>query len=432
LHNLPFYNKFRAPSMILVVPTFLFCMMAMLTLQRIVSAEDRLDLWERYKKGLYLTAGVFVVLLLIYFSADYRGESDKALASQIASAPQQVQDYVRTFLDALKEDRKGLFMGSLVRSFLFIAAVAFVLWLCVRNRISKAVVFSVVGVLAFIDVMAVDSHYLNEKNYEEENEYAATFKPTPADEQILRDKTYYRVFDLRQGLSVALGMQGALPSYFHKSIGGYHPAKLSIYQDLIENQLSKFPQSLPVLNMLNTKYIIQKDQQGKDQVIPNPGALGAAWFVKGLRFENGPAAVMNALSNFSPSDTAVLFAGDKQKITVTPGDSTGTIRLLKNDNDVVTYESNSASDGFAVFSEVYYDKGWKAFIDGKETPIIRTNYVLRGLQVPAGKHVIKFDFHPASFYTGQTLAQIASALIILALLAAVFHLYRSYRKKEAA
>ena len=160
LNHLPFYNKFRAPSMILVVPTFLFCMMAILTLQKIVSAEDRQDLWDRYKKGLFLTAGVFVVLLLIYMSADYRSEGDKALLDQVASAPQQVKDYIRTFLDALKEDRKGLFMGSLVRSFLFIAAASFILWLSVRNRVSEAVVFSVVGLLAFIDVMAIDTRYL--------------------------------------------------------------------------------------------------------------------------------------------------------------------------------------------------------------------------------------------------------------------------------
>jgi hypothetical protein len=145
LNTLPFYNKFRAPSMTIVIPTFLFCMMAILTLQRIISADNRDELWNRYKKGLYLTGGVFVVLLLIYFSADYRSEGDKSLLAQTASAPQQAQDLVRTFLNALKDDRQGLFMGSLLRSLFFIAAAAFVLWLSVRNRISKTVTLSIIG-----------------------------------------------------------------------------------------------------------------------------------------------------------------------------------------------------------------------------------------------------------------------------------------------
>lgn len=433
LNNLPFYNKFRAPSMTIVIPTLLFCMMAVLTLQKIVAFDNREELWQRYKKGLLLTGGVFVVLLLIYFGADFRSEGDRSLLEQTANAPQQAKEYIRIFLDALKEDRKDLFMSSLLRSFFFIAVAALIVWLSIRNRIGKAVVFGVIGVLAFIDVMAINSNYLSEKNYEESNEYEATFRPSPADQQILQDTSYYRVFDVRQGIGASLGAGYTLPAYFHHSIGGYHPAKLSIYQDLIEQQLSRFPQSLPVFNMLNTKYIIQKDQQGTDQVLPNPEALGAAWFVNGVRFENGPAAVMNALSNFSPRDTAILFAEDKNQVPANlGGDSTGTIRLLNNDNDVVLYRSNSTAPAFAVFSEIFYSKGWKAYIDGKESPIIRTNYVLRGLVVPAGQHEIKFEFRPASYYTGETIAQIACILILLALIAAAFHLYRSSRREKQA
>ncbi len=433
LNNLPFYNKFRAPSMTIVIPTFLFCMMAILTLQKIVSADDRNELWNRYKKGLFLTAGVFVVLLLIYFSADYRSEGDRSLLAQTASAQQQVKDYIRTFLDALKEDRKGLFMSSLLRSFFFIAVAAFVLWLSVRNKLAKGIALGIIGVLAFVDVIAIDTRYLSEKNYQEASEYEAAFTPSPADQQILRDTSYYRVFDLRQGAGSALGLGYTLPSYFHQSVGGYHPAKLSIYQDLIEQQLSKFPQSLPVFNMLNTKYVIQKDPQGQDQVIPNAEALGAAWFVKGFRFENGPAAVMKALNNFNPRDTAVLFAADKSQVPAAlAADSAASIQLLYNDNDEAAYRSNSTSPGFAVFSEVFYSKGWKALIDGKETPIIRTNYVLRGLMVPAGQHQIQFVFQPASYYTGQTLTMIASILILLALAAAAYFTFRPVRNKAQA
>jgi hypothetical protein len=235
------------------------------------------------------------------------------------------------------------------------------------------------------------------------------------------------VFDIRQGLSVALGMQGAAPSYFHKSIGGYHPAKLSIYQDLIEHQLSKFPASMPSVNMLNTKYIIQGDASGNGTVYTNPDALGAAWFVKALRFETTPMAVMNALSNFSPRDTAILFSADQNILTQPGSDNTASIRLIKNDNDVVIYQSASAANGFAVFSEIYYDKGWTAYIDGKETPILRTNYVLRGLNIPAGNHEVRFEFRPRSYYTGQPIANIAGLLVFVFLLLAGWLYYRNRR-----
>jgi hypothetical protein len=289
---------------------------------------------------------------------------------------------------------------------------------------------AVVGLLAFIDVMAIDTKYLSSDNYQDEAEYQASFTPSPADAQILQDTSYYRVFDLRQGIGAALGLGYALPSYFHKTIGGYHPAKLSIYQDLIEHQLSKFPQSLNIVNMLDTKYIIQKDQSGKDQVYTNPDALGAAWFVKGIQYQATPGAVMNALTNLNTKDTAILFATDKNLVSMSAQtDSSANIRLIKNDNDIVTYQSNSTTNGFAVFSEVFYDKGWKAFIDGKETPIIRTNYVLRGLSVPAGQHEIRFVFHPKSFYLGDTIGLISGLFVIVFLLLA---LVLEFRKRRVA
>lgn len=424
LHVLPFYNKFRAPSMIIVVPTLLLGMMAVMTLNKIVS-ETREDLWERYKKGLMLTGGVFVVLLLLYFSLDYTSDQDKAMMTQVSTAPDQVKEFIRQFMEALKDDRKSLFFSSLVRSFFYILAAAIVVYLAIKRKLAGWIPFALIGTLAFIDLISVDVKYMNKDNYVAAEEYETNFVASPADQQILQDKGYYRVFDVRQGLSVALGMQGALPSYFHNSIGGYHPAKLSIYQDLIEHQLMKFPQSLPVINMLNTKYVIQKDQAGKDQVIPNPEALGAAWFVKAISYKPNAAEVMNSLSTFNPKDTAILFTEDQKAVTTTPAaDSAGTIQLVKNDNDEASYKSHSATGGFGVFSEVFYNKGWKAFIDGKETPILRTNYVLRGLNIPAGDHEIKFVFHPKSYYTGQAIASVVNILIWLIILFALFQWYR--------
>ena len=152
--------------------------------------------------------------------------------------------------------------------------------------------------------------------------------------------------------------------------------------------------------------------------------------MKGLRFENDANAVMNALSNFNPADTAILFAADKNMAGAATADSAGRIELVENKNDEIRYRSHSASGGFAVFSEIFYNKGWRAYVDGKEMPIIRTNYVLRGLALPAGDHEIRFEFHPTSYYTGRTVADIANIIIWLVVLGALFLLYRRRQKPE--
>jgi hypothetical protein len=288
------------------------------------------------------------------------------------------------------------------------------------------------GVFAFIDVITIDTKYLNADNYQEKTENENIFTPTAVDQQIMKDTGYYRVLDVSQNIGASFN-GGPLTSYFHKSIGGYHPAKLSIYQDLIEKQLYNFPNCLPVLDMLNAKYIITSGQQNGQglMVQENPEALGAAWFVKTLDYRKGPAEVMNALTNFNPKDTAILDEASKKDLTANAvKDSAAFIKLNYNDNDIIEYSSSSKSAEFAVFSEVYYDGGWTAKIDGKETPIIRTNYALRGLQVPAGNHKIVFEFKPASFYNSSKAAIGASVLIWLLLIGAVVSSFR--KPKETA
>ncbi|MGZ5189701.1 MAG: YfhO family protein, partial [Flavisolibacter sp.] len=353
---------------------------------------------------------------------------DEDIKKQAAQAPQQAQDYLRDFFNALKEDRKSLFMQSFIRSFFFIALAALLVWLQIRKKIQSWVLIGSLGFLAFIDIMVVDSKYLNEDHFTDKEEYNQTFfTPSAADEQIKKDTGYYRVFDRRQ----RQGTGGAMTSYFHNSVEGYHAAKLSIYQDLIEHQLNKL-QSITLLNMLNTKYILQSNEKGEDVFSLNDQNLGPAWFVNSIRFENTPKAVMDALTTFNPKDTAIVFAKDKSLINFdsSSSDTTGSIQLVSNLNDLIHYTSNSNTQKFAVFSEVYYDKGWKAYIDDKETPIIRTNYVLRGLVIPAGKHNIRFEFHPESFYTGKSIAQVVAIVIWLLLLAAIANEFRKRKKVE--
>jgi hypothetical protein len=425
LKVLPMYNKFRAPSMILVIPTLLLSMMSVLTLDRILKFENKELLFQRYKKGLLVVAGVFAVALLVYITSDFTGDSDKVLLQNITSIkdPQQkaaIETPIRAFLNGLKEDRQSLFMGDLLRSFLFILVAAAVIFFFIKRKINALTATIIVGVFAFIDVVTIDTKYLNADNFQEASDNENIFKPTAVDDQISKDTGYYRVLDVSQGISAAFN-GGPVSSYFHKSIGGYHPAKLSIYQDLIEKQLYNFPNCLPVIDMLNTKYVITSAQQNGQGLMaqPNPEALGACWFVKAIDYKKNPAEVMKALTNFNPKDTAIVEESLKQNLAANPvKDSTAFIKLLYNDNDIVQYQSSSKSNEFAVFSEVYYDAGWVATIDGKETPIIRTNYVLRGLQVPAGNHRIVFEFKPASFYNSNKAAIGASALIWLLLIGA--------------
>ena len=437
LNTLPFYNKFRAPSMIMVVPTLLLCLMAMLTVQKIITTENKEELWNKYKKGLIVAASIFALAFLVYFSSDFTSNADKSLLKQISEIPDaqqktQIDQQARSFINGLREDRKSLFMGDIFRSLLFILPVAGLIWLSIRKRITGTVLLAVTGVLAFIDVIIIDNQYLNSERYEDKEEYETTFRASPTDEAILKDKGYYRVLDVSRGITGAFN-SGALTSYFHKSIGGYHPAKLSIYQDLIEKQLYNYPNCVPVINMLNTKYVIAANQQGQTFVMPNPEALGACWFVNAVAFKNGPAEVMNALTNFSPKDTAVVDVADKALVKYsTTADSAATIELVNNDNDFVEYKvNNSSADRFAVFSEVFYDAGWKAYIDGKETPIVKTNYVLRGLSVPAGSHKITFEFKPASFYSSTKIAIASSAIAWLLLLAAIGFAVKNRDKAKA-
>jgi hypothetical protein len=183
--------------------------------------------------------------------------------------------------------------------------------------------------------------------------------------------------------------------------------------------------------MLNTKYVITNGQQG-EIVQQNPGNLGPCWFVKQIAFVKDDATAMRALDNNNPADSAIIESSEKNKITASPVfDSTAKISLIKNDNDEITYSSESKTSQFAVFSEIYYDRGWHAYIDGKETPIVRTDYVLRGLSVPAGNHTIKFEFKPASFYDSKAIAIAASAIVWLLLIAAAFLFYQHRSKQNA-
>jgi hypothetical protein len=429
LKHLPMYNKFRAPSMILIVPTFLLCTLAVMALDKILFVKVNIEILKKqFKNGLFITLGVFVIALVLYMNFDYHGSADKEVLKQVANADAQVKEPVKTFFNALKEDRQSLFLGDILRSLLFVLVAVAAIWFFLRKTIKPIVALIIIGLFAFIDVMAIDVKYLSSDNYQEKEENESAFAPSKEDQQILQDQSYYRVFDLRHGGVGGAFNQGALTAYYHKSIGGYHPAKLSIYQDLIEKQLYKFPNCQPVLDMLNTKYIINSDGRNS-AVIPNPSANGPVWFVKGIKWVNTPAEEMSALDSLNTKDTAVI---DKVKFSsftnqIFAFDSSAKISLEKNDNDLMVYKSVSATPQFAVFSEVYYDKGWNAYIDGKKSEYAKANYVLRAMPVPAGEHTLEFRFEPQSHKIGSTVTLICSVLMLILL---GFGFYRVYKRKE--
>ncbi|MDO6435389.1 YfhO family protein [Flavitalea sp. BT771] len=422
--HLPMYNKFRAPSVILVIPVFLLNMLAALTLQQIL--ENQGSIWQKYKHALLLTAGIFLILAGFYFRLDYTTIYDRQFLRHAMKADGATRDHMTAFIQALRDDRKVLFLHSMIRSLLFIAAAALITGLYLKRKIKTWILLTALGVLTYTDLITIDLQYLNNNNYKPAATAPTDQVATAADQLILRDTGYYRVFDLRYGAGYTLGY-GAATAWFHRSIGGYNAAKLSIYQDLIERQLSSYPRCQPVVDMLNTRYLIGPG----DTVIHNEGALGPAWFVKGIKYARSPEEMMNALSGLSPKDTAVLMEKDKLPALDAPSPA-DSIWLTDNNNDEMTYGSSSRLGRFAVFSEVWYNGGWKAYIDGAETPIFRANYVLRGLPIPAGRHTIRFAFHPGSYYLGQIVQRVAGILTLLLLISMIYiKLIYSHKAKTA-
>jgi hypothetical protein len=285
---------------------------------------------------------------------------------------------------------------------------------------------------------------MNESDYVDKDQYdAENFQPNPTDAAILQDKDlYYRVFDLSSGDPFG----DARTAYFHKSIGGYQGAKMQIYQDLIEHQLGRLNSS--VLNMLNTKYFIIPGQNNQPTVAPNQSALGNAWFVTNVQWVKTADEEMNALNappinnpmdstagKFNPAQTAVLRETQKNTLgNYSFGkDSAAYIKLAPEGYSPrrLKFESNNSKDGLAIFSDIYYPLGWKATIDGKEVPIMRANYVLRALKVPAGKHTIQFAYEDTpALIKGQTLSLIGSILVTLMLAAGLYVTFFRKEKEE--
>ena len=426
---LPLFNKFRAPSMILVIPQLLLPVLAVLCVDRITKETDKKSLLPNFKKGLIATGVVFLLLFLLYISFDFLGFGDKQILRQVRGMNNaEVVQGVDSFYSGLKADRKSLMIGDIFRSLGFIAVAAVLLFLFIRNAIKPLVVIAGLTILILIDLLSVDIKYLNSENYVDPIENEGSFQQSNADKEILADKSFYRVFNVSGN-----AFSENITSYYYNSVGGYNPVKLRIYNDLIERQIGKEQPNLIVFNMLNTKYFIQKNQSGiTEKYQKNDSALGPVWLVKSIHFVKNATEEMAALNSIHPKEDAFVQESFRSSIPFMPQpDGSASIQLIKNDNDIVTYSFNAASNQFAVFSEIYYKAGWKAFIDGKEAPIVKCDYVFRGLAVPSGKHNIEFRFHPEGYYRGREITSIFTIVLLALIAVAVFMEWRRSKSSVA-
>ncbi|MCK9220110.1 MAG: YfhO family protein [Bacteroidales bacterium] len=429
LNYIPGYNKFRAVSMTLVIAEFTMPLLGILAVKTLVDHRDERKAMFRGLQIAFIVVGGLSLLFVLFpgMFLDFVGPNDKSMA-------QQLPDW---FMKAVRDDRASLLRMDAVRAFVFITLTALMLWALLFEKIKKQYVYLSLVLFILIDMFTVNKRYLNNDNFSSKTKVENPYEPSPADLQILQDKTPdYRVLNLTTST-----FNDAGTSYFHKSIGGYHGAKLRRYQELIENGIDKDIQTFagtmstaktPVLNMLNTKYFILPDNNKQPAAFPNTNAMGNAWFVKSYKLVNNADGEIQALKDLRADSMAIVdkvFA-DQLK-SYSPGkDSLAKIMLVNYTPNELSYQYNTSHNGLAVFSEIYYPKGWNAYIDGKLTPHFRANYVLRAMVLPAGSHQLVFKFEPKVYIIGEKISLISSILLVLTvLILGGFELWRCSKKK---
>ena len=436
-HYLPFYNKFRTVEMALVIPGLVFPIIAFWGLKNIL--EEKPDA-KLLKKGFILSLSITggICLIIWWFPGlffNFQSEYDTML--QYDKQP---------WYDALLQDRTHLASSDAFRSLVFIVLTAALVFIFMKSKNKKqsALLLGIgVIVLTLADLWTIDKRYLNDNNFKKQT-LEETYQESAADKEILTDKDLsYRVLTLNNPF------QETTVSFFHHSIGGYYAAKLRRYQELIDHRLIKEMEiitrqtsiegvqqalgSAPSLNMLNTRYIIYDPKQPP---IVNPHAFGNVWFVPEVKIVENADAEIAALDSINPLQIAVVdkrFADDIKNFTpMQPLDSTASIFLTGYRPNHLIYTSKTNSQQLAVFSEIYYQPGWEATIDGRPAPHFRANWTLRAMIVPAGEHRIEFDFHPKGYVIASYVTAFGSFFILLLLVAgAVFSIWKSRPSSNA-
>lgn len=402
----PMYNKFRAVSSIQVILELCFPVLAIMGLQSFFKIDKEIR-WKSLWQPAAASLGLVVLLFLSKSMFDFNGANDSYYT----------ESYGPGFVDALKADRKSLYSADLLRSGFFILIAAAVLWLFIKNKLAQKTAIILVGLLMVSDLFFVDKNYVSSKDFVSSREVELPFRETEADGLILQDTSHYRVFEVSGNFS------SARASYFHKSIGGYHAAKPRRVQQLFDYQISK--NNLEVLNMLNVKYVIQTDKEGKEFPTINPDANGNAWFVNDVKIVNKANDEMKLLDRIDTKKAAIFnvhlygakFKNARLKRNL---DTTGTISIQVYKPNYIKYSSDNKKEGLAVFSEIYYENGWNAYLDGEKTSHFPVDYVLRAMMVPAGKHTIEFKFEPEVIQTGSIITIISGIGMMLLLAGGIY------------
>ena len=441
----PMYSKFRTVASILVIAEFTIPLLAMMALREIFLRPQFIrEQFKPFVASFLLTGGVaflFAIMPTVFFSSFISSAEMGALQSSLPS------EYVAPIISNLTDMRVAMFTADAWRSFFVVLIGTLLLLFFAMGRLKAKATLGLVAVLCLIDLWSVDKRYLCDEMYVEKQNVAREklFQPSPADKVILEDKALdYRVLNLATNT-----FNENETSYFHKSIGGYNAAKLRRYQEMIEEHIAPEMQALykevataggdmtqvndsvfPVINMLNTRWFILPGADGQTFPLQNPYAFGNAWFVSDIQEAANANEEIDALHHIDPRHTAVVdsrfttIVGQAQAV-----DSTCTAVMKTYDANRLTYEVNSPKGGVVVFSEIYYP-GWQAFIDGREVEVGRADYILRALQVPAGKHEVVMTFDPVSLHTTETIAYIALALLLVGILAGiVLHIRRPRQPK---
>ncbi|GGW88232.1 YfhO family protein [Salegentibacter mishustinae] len=407
----PLYNKFRAVSSIQVIIELCVPVLAVFGLYKLFDPKLQKETKVYALKWSGIIVGGIGLALLLFRSVlfDFSGAGDSALIQQLGA------DFVR----ALKEDRKTIYTEDLIRSLIFSALTATAIWLYIKKKITQNWLVPALALLILVDLISVDKRYVNNDDFVSARQMDRPFQPNAADQQILQDDGHYRVFDV-SGSPFNTGRT----SYFHNAIGGYHAAKPGRMQDLYDFYISQ--NNMEVLNMLNAKYFIVPSEGGQPQAQQNPNAFGNAWFVDNIKWvESANEEILN-LKEVDLQNTAVVNSEFKSEVSEDfKATGNAEIQLQSYQPNELVYKTNASSPQFVVFSEMYYQPGWQAYLDGEKVEHVRANYLLRAMNIPAGEHTVTFRFEPEVVNTGSSIALASSIILVLIILGGFYYKSRN-------
>lgn len=407
----PLYNKFRAVSSIQVILELCIPALAVFGLVKLFKdSENKERKLVALKYAIGITAGLALIFLFFKSSLfDFVGLNDGYYR----------QNYGQDYIDALKSDRKTIFTEDTIRSLILVSLSAGIVFMFLKEKLKRDWVIAGFFILILFDLIGVDKRYVNNDDFVSGIKMSKPFQASEVDKYILQDKSHYRVYDLVSGPSK--------PSYYHNSLSGYNAAELRRYSEVYDFYLTQ--NNINILSMLNTKYIVAQDEEGKAFPYENDEVNGNAWFVKQLVKVNSANEEILAIDSLDTKQKAIFSNQPKLNMfkelkTNYAVDSLSKIELEQVTPNYLKYNTTNSQDGFAVFSEIYYGHGWKTFIDGKQVEHIRVNYILRGMPVPAGNHIIEFKFEPDVVKTGSKITLASSILFVLLLFVGVFYEYK--------